>query len=515
MRDQQFGTEEAWTMLTKSISRFLGLAILGCLTASVAFGQDAAPPDAAEEQAAMAAVRQAYQGQLDKAKTADQKSALAEKLLDQAKKTPAGSAQQYAVLKFVREVAVEAGDVQTAFKAVDEMASRFAIDPVQAKSDLIVKFVQGKLPAEEQKEFVLGAIALAQQAVAADRYDAAERALDFASILVRESRDNSLLQKISPRQEELAELKAAYAIGAAMRKTLAEKPDDPTANLGVGTYEALWKGDFAAGLPKLAKGASGLASIAQQELAAGGSGEKLAAAADAWSSLAQSYDGIARRQIQLHARDLHKQAVAALPDGAAKLKVQRRLAETASVSPVLLTSKGPVTAGTFVREPSRRKDLLKKAKYESMLGAYTSDNKPLPMVWLSVPSGTNMLNDEIVKQIRAKIKKAGRIDYVASAKFDILRDGDYVIESTFDKIWIDGRAVKVPGGKAAMKLSAGSHEVRVQENQSRSSTLRIRKQDTGQEIPLWNYGGDLEQHVARLRAVDVSGWQPVEIKIVE
>ena len=75
-------------------------------------------------------------------------------------------------------------------------------------------------------------------------------------------------------------MKTAYAAVVQAQKALAERPDDLAANAAVGTYLSFWKGDFAAGLPLLAKSEEKPGNVARQELAAGGSGEKLAAAAD-------------------------------------------------------------------------------------------------------------------------------------------------------------------------------------------------------------------------------------------
>ena len=65
-------------------------------------------------------------------------------------------------------------------------------------------------------------------------------------------------------------------------------------------------------------------------------------------------------------------------------------------------SAGAAKADAEPGNTAPRKRLVKKARYESMLGVYLNDNKPTPMVNLSVPNGSSVLGDDVAAAMRGR-----------------------------------------------------------------------------------------------------------------
>jgi hypothetical protein len=471
-------------------------------------------PTAADEQKAMADVRGAYRGEYEKAATPEEKAALAKKLLEQAKRERPGT-KQYVILKVARDVAVGGGDATEAFAAIDALDAAFEVDAVRLRSETLTKLLQAPLRPEQRRPVVAAAVILAAEASQADKYDVAQQALEHARTTAQEMRDSALMQQVTARVDELAEMKLAYAVVGRAQKMLAEKPDDRGANLTLGTYLCLWKGDWTAGLPALAKGSDPiLADLATRDRAAA-DGEQRAAVADGWWDLAQKHDGLAKRQLQLHARQLYAQATPQLPEGTTKAKVQRRLQESAPVAAVRLTAKAGLAADAkkVVRESAAGKRILKRTRYESMLGSYFNDGKAIPFASLAVPSGGNVMGSKPTGEIRNKLKKVGKLTYTGTARFEVLAEGTYEIEHNLDKVTIARSAAPLSKGKSTVQLKKGLHEIHVSEKQSKQdAVLKVRNKETGQEVPLFNLGVAIEELLDRARGAELSGWQPVEVK---
>ena len=73
--------------------------------------------------------------------------------------------------------------------------------------------------------------------------------------------------------------------------------------------------------------------------------------------------------------------------------------------------------------------------------------------------------------------------------------------------------------KGTVRLAHGVYELQVQDAGTSSmarATLRIKNKASGDEVPVFNLGGDIEAFLGRSigswKPVEVSGWQPVEVK---
>lgn len=135
-----------------------------------------------------------------------------------------------------------------------------------------------------------------------------------------------MVDDLSAQAREIARLQTAWEHIEPALATLKSKPKDPAANLAVGRFECFVKGDWALGLPKLARGSDPkLKSLAERELAGSPTADdRVAAAADGWWEWSLREDEHSRRQVQAHAADLYRKALPALA-GLARIRVQQRV----------------------------------------------------------------------------------------------------------------------------------------------------------------------------------------------
>jgi len=478
------------------------------------------PPDAAAEKKALDQMRGTYGAQYDQAKTPEQKAALAGKLVAAAKRARRGSAEQFVLAKVARDVAVQAGNADLLVQAVDALAETFEIDASQMKADLLPKVAKAARQPAEKKALTLAAIVAAEQGVTRDDYPTAEKMLELASAAARDAKEPALGQQVVSRREAVQELARVYAVVAKARAVLEKNPKDASANLAVGSFLCLWKGDWEAGLPMLASCSDrSLRTLAERERDVADAPQAQAALADAWWDFAMKSDGTSRKQLQVHAAHWYSQAMTGLPDGPAKSKAQRRLAEGVGLAaslPMAIKSPGSriSSSGAGGRaEFGRKGRLARKARYECTLGIYLDGKIPLPYVNLSVPNGSNMLTEEILTLLRGRVD-INKLVYSGVAHFEIPADGTYEFDHRFGKLLINRRDMGLGGEKGAVLLQKGVYELRVEEPIARLkiASLKITNKKTGEPVPVFNYGGDVEkflrQSVGPWKVVEVSGWEP-------
>jgi hypothetical protein len=478
------------------------------------------PPDAAAEKKALDQMRGTYGAQYDQAKTPEQKAALAGKLVAAAKRARRGSAEQFVLAKVARDVAVQAGNADLLVQAVDALAETFEIDVPQMKADLLPKVAKAARQPAEKKALTLAAIVAAEQAVTRDDYPTAEKMLELAATAAREAKDPALGQQVASRREAVQELARVYAVVAKARAVLEKNPKDASANLAVGSFLCLWKGDWEAGLPMLASCSDpSLRTLAERELDVEDAPQARAALADAWWDFAMKSDGTSRKQLQVHAAHWYSQAVSGLPDGPAKSKAQKRLTDAEGLAaslPMANKSLGATISSSGAGgkpELGRKGRLARKARYECVLGMYLDVKVPLPYVNLSVPNGSNIVTEDILTLLRGRVD-INKVLYAGVAHFEIPADGSYAFQHGFGKVLINRRDMGLGGAKGPLVLHKGVYEIHVEQPVARLkiASLKITNTKTGEPVPVFNYGGDVEkflrQSVGPWKVTEVSGWEP-------
>jgi serine/threonine protein kinase len=272
-------------------------------------------------------------------------SALAEKLVEQAENSLEEPVLRYVLLTEARKLAVRAADAVLALRAIDQLDHDYAVDGEPMRWSALETAVNESLTpgrAGQLAELILGRQA---DAIAADKYFDSVRLAKLAEQAARRSTNQTLTTTaILRRQDAEAAAKAFEEIKSSFTM-LAQNSDDPDANLAVGRFYCLVRGDWARGLANLELGGDGqLQDFARQEIAAGESADDLIQAAKAWRELARSERGTtARVQIQMHAFSLLQKALPQLA-GVNKALAEKYIAELEKEVP-----KERLPDGPFVR----------------------------------------------------------------------------------------------------------------------------------------------------------------------
>jgi hypothetical protein len=260
----------------------------------------AAPPDESLA-AAEREVREAFKADYSKTRLAD-KRALAAKLLERGLD---GKEKPAACFVLLREACDQAGrglDVELAMRAAEELDRRFQVNARRLKTAALERAEKlagrpaaGQLVAE-------AALEVAESSLAADDQEESARALRIAQNASQTALDpvlQNLTRSLKTRLEALGKEQAAILEA---EKVLADKPDDPAANLVVGKYHALTRGDQDRGLPYLAKGADAtLRALAIKDQADPPGAAEQAALGDEWWNQAGTASGEVKSGLQRRA----------------------------------------------------------------------------------------------------------------------------------------------------------------------------------------------------------------------
>ncbi len=235
---------------------------------------------------------------------------------------------RYAVLKEAIELALLAEDAEIALGAAEEVIKTFEVDGIALKADVLSRAKHSTAAPDAARMVAKGYADLLQEALDADAYDAAMKAVPKAQSAARAAKDPAILEKVEALSKEISELRGEYASAARHRETLKVNPADPDANAAWGTFLCLVKGDWEKGLPLLSRGADErLRRAAEKDLAAGSDPAAQMAAGDAWADMIPA-ERKALRKAQLIARASYWYRTA-LPrlDALSRLRATARLEE--------------------------------------------------------------------------------------------------------------------------------------------------------------------------------------------
>ncbi|MGD0091849.1 MAG: formylglycine-generating enzyme family protein [Planctomycetota bacterium] len=309
----------------------IGISMLYLFVASVWCGEekaaDRAPvPEKAAVAEAEKKIRDIFKEEYAKASRED-KAALANKLLQQAGDTKDDPAARYVLLREASALAAQAGDLGITLNALAEMGKAYSVDALALKLDALAKAGSAAATLDAQKTLAEHYLVLMAEAAAADNYDAALRAAGPAEAAARRGQDAALIARVQARAKEVRELQGESAKAKAAKQTLAQKPDDPAANLVLGRFLCFWKADWDNGLLLLAKcSLPALKTLAVKDLMQPTEAVAQVEAGDGWWDMAEKETGKeAKAAFQARARYWYGKALAGL-SGLTKTKIEKRLA---------------------------------------------------------------------------------------------------------------------------------------------------------------------------------------------
>jgi len=331
----------------------------------------AAIPDAAVQAEASKTIKEVYGDEWAAAKTPVLKHTLAVKLLEKARDTKNDIAARFTLLKIARDIATQALDGPTAFEAIDTMAQSFQIDALEMKADVLTKGASIVTAPLDHQAVARKAEDVSDEAFANDDFAVAKRLNELALDEERRGSDKALRERASERSAEIDDLAQAYEATKKATATLKKTPNDPDANLAIGKYKCLVKGDWEGGLPLLALGIDkDLKAMAVTDLAGAASPDDQTKIGDGWWNLAEAQKGTVKKQIQGRAGYWYEQALPGL-SGLAKDKAEKRLSEipTAYLKKANFSESAPTSQSTT---PSAEQNVVSNLPISSK----AEENKP-------------------------------------------------------------------------------------------------------------------------------------------
>jgi hypothetical protein len=396
----------------------------------------------------LAGIRDLYKDDYKKTKHSEM-SAFAERLLGEAGNVNDDVATLYVLLSEASDVSTRAADAELAFKAIDELVARFTIDSRPLKIAALERAVReahtperSLLLADIAKDFI-------DEAVTADRYVEAVRLAKLSENAALRSGDRALITATTTRRRDIEFLQKSFEDLKPARAVLTDKPDDMDANLAVGRFLCLMKGDWSAGLPHLVQCSDErLQELARKELGGIGNAQQEAELAEAWREQARKERGLAHNLMLVHALSMLQRV---LPDlaGVAKLKADKSVAQIEKEVPneYLPEAPGARFKGRWLVPFANR-----------TLREYTIDNKGnVEYVRESMVDATGKVINPREVKLSTKVIKKGN-DYLLDFEDGTLerlsmKNGNLVVEHFDPKtLYPKGRAglvatsVRKPGG---------------------------------------------------------------------
>jgi hypothetical protein len=257
--------------------------------------------------------------------------AFAERLLDEAAKDAKLPTDCFVLLVGAAEAARDAADLPLCFGAVDKLSDAYDLDGLHFKADCAMGAqLKGDSPASTAQN-CRAVLQVVDQLTAIDDYATVSRLL--AVIRPAAGVDPSLNQDLQNRSKEVEALRVGAEADHASEEKLKTTPNDPAANLVVGSFLCLTKGDWQKGLPMLALGSdTALQSLAKEELAGAKTADALVKLADGWWGLAINERDPRHHRLIQHAAWLYIQAKTAGLTGLHLVLADRRIAEAGESS---------------------------------------------------------------------------------------------------------------------------------------------------------------------------------------
>lgn len=265
---------------------------------------------------------------------------LALKMLDDAGRTHDDPTAKYALLMKARELAIDAGDLQTAFDCIHALAAEYAIDRPAMGRDTLTKIAPKLDTIDERSLLASYGLFVLQQFASAGRYGELTSLYPLIQNAAKLSASGEVRARVKETIDRLELAKSEYQRLKSEFDTLAADPNNPKANEAVGKFYFIFAGDPEKGLSMLAKGPGPDSSnqwkvLAQRDLANIDSPEEQAALADDWWTLAEQQSEPAKDRLEARSILWYRRALPGL-NGLAKTVAEKRLA--AAPSPDWLAS---------------------------------------------------------------------------------------------------------------------------------------------------------------------------------
>jgi hypothetical protein len=154
------------------------------------------PPQNKEQlEKARQTVVQMFQKDFEGAKSPAKKQALARQLLDNVPRIKDDVQLRYAMLTEAKDQALATGQIALAFEAIDLTAKQYRIEPLEGKIAALEQLAKTARDAPSQRNLASAALALSEKAIAASRFDDAQRLAMLALVSARKAHSTQLIRQ--------------------------------------------------------------------------------------------------------------------------------------------------------------------------------------------------------------------------------------------------------------------------------------------------------------------------------
>jgi hypothetical protein len=255
--------------------------------------------------------------------------------LEQAHETRDDAAARFVLYRQAAELAAQSGDLHMASKCIGEAAREYLVDVADMQLGVLESAAKIATGPDANVKLAEAALTALESALSADDFVAAGRFVAVAEGAARRAKSVPLIQRAELRGKEVRDLTSAYEPVKAAVERLREKPDDPTANLTVGSFSCFVRDNWEKGLPLLAKANDKqLCAAAMLDLARPTAARDQVDAGDAWWDLAAKADEQVQPAMRQRAFYWYELATPHLR-GLTKSKVEKRLQTLAREQPNL------------------------------------------------------------------------------------------------------------------------------------------------------------------------------------
>ncbi len=288
-------------------------------------------PSADRLRAAMKALQEVYGDEVGKAQSPEAKSRLAVDMVTAAEVEP-DLVNRYALLEMGRRVAVDAGDIDNARKAVDLLAGEFAIDGADALQQTL-SGVAAKATGDRASRVVEVLLGIAMEKARGDGAGDAESLVKAAQAAARKSGRKADIERAQRALAEIRSFAKARGRAVQLREKLKENPDDQKARAELAVQLCTVDDDWAGGLTLLTKSDDPqLVRLATGDLASPKEQAALMALADGWWSYAEGVKGDIAGLATARAVHHYHSVIGELR-GLDRTKVEKRIAAAAAKRP--------------------------------------------------------------------------------------------------------------------------------------------------------------------------------------
>ncbi len=251
---------------------------------------------------------------------------LARRLLLLSQEPSEKPAVRAALLLEARDLAGQAGDLDTVFAAMKEIPRTGCEDPLDAQLEALEAAWKTSRSREAAETVASACLALAEEGLSRMEYALAERALLTADSAARGTKNADLAGRIRETRDTVRAEKREYSRAEPSLKKIEEEPENPEANLAAGKFMCFVRREWEKGLPMLAHGSdSRLREIAAKDAATPKDPRDQAEVGDLWWEWSERQFSKDEKQAgQERAANWYEEAAQGLPF-IEKARIERRL----------------------------------------------------------------------------------------------------------------------------------------------------------------------------------------------